>query len=282
MCNPFMLRSSKEGTLELILTHLLPLIGAGLVAGFLAGLLGIGGGIVTIPVLVLVYRKVGMPEAWLMHIAIASSLTAIIATNTSSVFAHHRKQGVDWSIVKGWWFVVALGAVLGSFFAKGLKTAELVYFFATLASLVAIKMMLPFDRWKLGSELPSSKARFVAPGLIGFFSAIMGIGGGSFSVPYMTLYSVPIHKAVGTASLIGLVVSVSAGIGYLIGGWGITGLPSGMAGFIHLPSAFTVAIAAVLMAPVGAKVAHMLPRTVLSIVFGIFLVVATIKLVSGI
>jgi len=277
-----MLRSSKEAILELILTHLLPLIGAGLVAGFLAGLLGIGGGIVTIPVLVLVYRQIGMPEEWLMHIAIASSLTAIIATNTSSVLAHHRKNGVDWSIVKGWWFVVAAGAVLGSFFAKGLKTAELVYFFATLASLVAIKMMLPFDRWKLGQALPEGGRRYLAPGLIGFFSAVMGIGGGSFSVPYMTLYSVPIHRAVGTASLIGLVISVSAGLGYLVGGWNVAGLPSGMAGFIHLPSAFTVAVAAVLMAPVGAKVAHMMPKTALSIAFGIFLVVATIKLVSGI
>ncbi|MFC4347730.1 sulfite exporter TauE/SafE family protein [Kordiimonas lipolytica] len=268
--------------MELILTHLLPLIGAGLVAGFLAGLLGIGGGIVTIPVLVLVYRQIGMPEEWLMHIAIASSLTAIIATNTSSVLAHHRKNGVDWSIVKGWWFVVAAGAVLGSFFAKGLKTEELVYFFATLASLVAIKMMLPFDRWKLGQALPEGGRRYLAPGLIGFFSAVMGIGGGSFSVPYMTLYSVPIHRAVGTASLIGLVISVSAGLGYLVGGWNVAGLPSGMAGFIHLPSAFTVAVAAVLMAPVGAKVAHMMPKTALSIAFGIFLVVATIKLVSGI
>lgn len=277
-----MLRSSKEAILELILTHLLPLIGAGLVAGFLAGLLGIGGGIVTIPVLVLVYRQIGMPEEWLMHIAIASSLTAIIATNTSSVLAHHRKNGVDWSIVKGWWFVVAAGAVLGSFFAKGLKTEELVYFFATLASLVAIKMMLPFDRWKLGQALPEGWRRYLAPGLIGFFSAVMGIGGGSFSVPYMTLYSVPIHRAVGTASLIGLVISVSAGLGYLVGGWNVAGLPSGMAGFIHLPSAFTVAVAAVLMAPVGAKVAHMMPKTALSIAFGIFLVVATIKLVSGI
>lgn len=268
--------------MEQILEHIPVLLSAGLVAGFLAGLLGIGGGIVTIPVLVLVYKKMGVPTEWLMHVAIATSLTIIIATNSSSVWAHHRKRSVDWSIVKGWWLMVAAGAVMGSFFAKGLKTTELVYFFATLAAFVAIKMILPFDRWKLGKELPQGLYRFLGPSCIGFFSAVMGIGGGSFSVPYMTLYSVPIHRAVGTASLIGLVISVSGGLGYLVGGWNVEGMPLGMVGFIHLPSALVVAVAAVFMAPFGAKVAHRLPKAALSIIFGIFLIVATAKLINAV
>nr|WP_281500843.1 sulfite exporter TauE/SafE family protein [Kordiimonas marina] len=261
---------------------MLPLIGAGLVAGFLAGLLGIGGGIVTIPALFIVLGKVGVPHEWRMHVAIATSLTIIIATNSSSVWAHNRKGGVAWSVVKDWWWAVALGAFAGSFFAKGLKTAELVYFFATLAGFVALKMLLPFDRWKLGDELPSGPFRYLNPGLIGFFSAVMGIGGGSFSVPYMTLYNVPIHRAVGTSALMGLVISVTAGLGYLIGGYGIAGMPAGMAGFIHLPSALVVAAAAVIMAPLGAKVAHKLPKKALSTTFGIFLVIATIRLLSDV
>lgn len=268
--------------MDQILNHMLPLVGAGLVAGFLAGLLGIGGGVVTIPALFLVLGELGVPLEWRMHVAIATSLTIIIATNISSVWAHNRKGGVDWSIVRDWWLVVAIGAILGSYFAKTLKTVELVYFFATLAGFVAIKMMLPFDRWKLGEELPRGLGRFLSPTLIGFFSAVMGIGGGSFSVPYMTLYGVAIHRAVGTAALVGLVISVAAGLGYLFGGWNVPGLPAGMAGFIHLPSVVVVALAAVLMAPVGAKVAHRLPKAALSIVFGLFLVLATIRLVSAV
>ncbi len=268
--------------MEQVLLHSLPLIGAGLVAGFLAGLLGIGGGIVTIPALFLVYAEIDVPLEWRMHVAIATSLTIIIATNLSSVWAHNRKGGVDWAIVRDWWWAIAIGAILGSFFAKTLKTVELVYFFATLAAFLAAKMLLPLDRWRIGETLPNGILRFFGPGLIGFFSAVMGIGGGSFSVPYMTLYGVPIHRAVGTAALAGLVISVSAGFGYLFGGWNVEGMPAGSAGFIHLPSAVVVAIAAVIMAPVGAKVAHRLPKRLLSIAFGLFLVLATARLVTAV
>ena len=258
------------------------LVGAGLIAGFLAGLLGIGGGIITIPVLFVLFGEIGTPIEWRMHAAIATSLAIIIATNISSVLAHNKKDGVDWELVKGWWLAVVLGAFLGSFFAKTLKTQELVYFFATLAAFLAAKMLLPFDSWKLGKRLPSGIYRYLNPSLIGFFSSVMGIGGGSFSVPYMTLYSVPIHRAVGTASLIGLFISISGGIGYLVGGLSVEGLPEGSIGFIHLPSALAVSLAAVLTAPVGAKVAHRMPRALLSIVFGLFLIVATVRLINAV
>jgi len=258
------------------------LVGAGLVAGFLAGLLGIGGGIVTIPVLFVLFEQLGTPLEWRMHAAIATSLAIIVATNISSVLAHHKKGSVDWDTVKSWWLVVAVGAVLGSMFATTLKTAELVYFFATLAGFMAVKMLLPFEKWILGSSLPVGIFKYSNPGIIGFFSAVMGIGGGSFSVPYMTLYSVPIHRAVGTASLIGLVISIAGGLGYLVGGLGIQGLPSGSVGFIHLPYAAGIAIAAVFTAPLGAKAAHKLPRPALSILFGLFLIGATVRLVNAV
>jgi uncharacterized membrane protein YfcA len=268
--------------METVLDQLLPLLAAGAVAGFLAGLLGIGGGIVTIPVLFVVFNNLDVPIEWRMHAAIATSLAVIVATNISSVRSHHKKGGVDWAIVKDWWLVIAVGAVLGSFFATTLKTAELVYFFATLAGFLAVKMLLSFEKWKLGTTLPGGIFRYSNPGLIGFFSAVMGIGGGSFSVPYMTLYNIPIHRAVGTASLIGLVISVSGGAGYLIGGWGIPNMPTGMIGFIHGPSAVVVAFAAVLTAPLGAKMAHKIPQAALSILFGVFLIVATLRLINAV
>lgn len=265
-----------------ILEHLPTLLAAGAFAGFLAGLLGIGGGVITIPALFVAYGEVGIPHEWRMHIAIATSLAAIVATNSSSVYAHHKKKGVDWSVVKDWWIFVALGAAGGSIFAVGLKTAELIYFFAAVIGLLAIKMFIPIDRFKLGTALPTGPQRFISPSVIGFFSAVMGIGGGSFSVPYFTLYSMPIHRAVGTASLVGLVISISGGLGFLIGGIGVPGLPAATVGFIHIPSLIIIALAAVLLAPVGAKAAHMLPKMALSVAFGIFLLAAAARMLSSV
>jgi len=265
-----------------ILEHLPALLLAGSIAGFLAGLLGIGGGVVTIPALFLVFGQIGIPHEWRMHAAIGTSLAVIVATNISSVIAHHKKGGVDWGIVRDWWLFVASGSVAGSMFAKGLKTEELIYFFAILIALLAVKMLLPIEKIKLGTVLPTGLLRFISPAVIGFFSAVMGIGGGSFSVPYLTLYSVPIHRAVGTAALAGLVISVSGGLGYLVGGWDVESLPAGMAGFIHVPSMIVVAIAAVLFAPFGAKAAHALSKTALSIIFGVFLIAAAVRMLASV
>lgn len=268
--------------LELLLSYGYLLVGAGLVAGFVAGLLGVGGGFVTIPVLFVVFTEMGTPLEWRMHACIATSLAIIIATNISSANAHHKKGGVDWAIARQWGLVIAVSSVLGSFFAATLKTAELVYIFATLAAFLAIKMLLPFESWKLGTSLPGGVFRFLNPAIIGFFSAIMGIGGGSFSVPYMTLYGMPIHRAVGTSAFIGLIISVSGGLGYLLGGLGTIGLPEGSIGFIHGPTAVLVGLVSVLTAPLGAKVAHKLPKPALSIAFGIFLVVSTLRLINAV
>jgi len=265
-----------------MVSHLVPLLAAGAVAGFLAGLLGIGGGIVTIPALFVAFESLGVPLEWRMHSAIATSLAIIVATNMSSVWAHHKKGSVNWAIVKDWWWTIMLGALAGSFFARELKTVELIYLFAALATLLALKMLLPIDKLQLGDKLPGGVFRYLNPALIGFLSALKGIGGGSYSVPYMTVYGVPIHQAVGTASLAGIVISVSGGLGYLIGGWNIPGLPNGMLGFIHMPSALIVAVAAVFMAPLGAKAAHAVPKTVLSIVFGVFLIAATTRLLLSV
>ncbi len=265
-----------------ILLQLLPLLVAGAVAGFLAGLLGIGGGIVTIPALFVAFESLNVPIEWRMHAAIATSLAIIVATNASSVWAHHKKGGVDWGIVKDWWWAILVGALAGSFFARELKTEQLIYLFAVLAGLLALKMLLPLDKLQLGKSLPGGIFRYLNPAIIGFLSALKGIGGGSYSVPYMTIYGVPIHRAVGTASLAGIVISISGGLGYLLGGWNIPGLPPGMLGFIHLESATIVAISAVIMAPIGAKVAHAVPKTILSIIFGLFLVLATTRLLMSV
>ncbi|WND02125.1 sulfite exporter TauE/SafE family protein [Temperatibacter marinus] len=261
---------------------ILMLAGAGVVSGFLAGLLGIGGGIVTIPVQFIIYNQLGFPQEWVMHIAIATSLGIIVATNISSVIAHHKKESVDWKVIKDWWWMLAIGAILGAHFATTLKTAMLVYIFAGLGFSLALKMLLPLDHIKLGDALPTRRPRLLPPFMIGFLSAVMGIGGGSFSVPYMTLYSVPIQKAVGTAALAGLVISVGGGLGYVVSGFSVPGLPQGTLGFLHMPSLIIIASAAVILAPLGAKVAHKLSKRALSIVFGLFIIVAVTRLILAV
>jgi uncharacterized protein len=273
---------SLIGTLLEIIDHLPALLLAGVFAGFFAGLLGIGGGVFTVPALFLVFADIGMPVEWRMHAAIGTSLVVIVSTNLSSVYAHHKRHSVDWAIVKKWALFVAVGALAGSFFAKTLKTEELVYIFAGSLAVLALKMLVPMDKIKLGEALPAGLARFISPSLIGFFSAVMGIGGGSFSVPYLTLYSVPIHRAVGTAALIGLVISISGGLGYLVGGVGAVGMPPMMIGFVHLPSVLVVSFAAVLCAPLGARAAHAMPKAALSIVFGLFLITASVRMLGAV
>ncbi|WP_308909993.1 sulfite exporter TauE/SafE family protein [Pseudokordiimonas caeni] len=265
-----------------ILPLMAGLFGAGMLAGLIAGLLGVGGGIVTIPPLFIALGVIGVPDAWHMHMAVATSLVIIVATNMSSVYAHHRKGGVDWAVVKDWWWVLAIMAFIGSKFAETLKTRELVFIFAGLAALLALKMILPLDRFRVKGGLPTGLGRFIGPAVIGFFSAVMGIGGGSFSVPFLTIHGMPIWRAVGTSSLAGLVISLAGGIGYLTAGSGITGMPAGTVGFVYLPAAGLMAVASVITAPLGAKLAHKLPKQVLSIIFGLFLVLATCRMLSAV
>jgi uncharacterized membrane protein YfcA len=167
---------------------------------------------------------------------------------------------------------------LGAVFAKSLKTTELVYFFAFLLFLLAMKMLLPLDKYKLGERLPAGIFRFLPPGMIAFFSAIMGIGGGSFTVPYMSLYGKAIHRAVATAAALGLCISIAGMIGFMATGLEVELPQTGLIGFIHVPTLLTLGVAAMLMAPFGAKTAHRLPKVALRAVFGLFLVVAAVRM----
>lgn len=267
------------------MTELLPivviLLTAGVLAGFMAGLMGIGGGIVTIPALYTVFEILNYDPAWRMHMAVGTSLAIILVTSLSSVRAHHQKKSVDWSIMKKWWLWLALGAALGAVFAKTLKTEELIYVFGALLLLLAIKMLLPVEGFSFKKTLDVGVKRFVSPTIIGFFSSLMGIGGGSFTVPYLTAHGVAIHRAVGTAAFGGFIISLAGGLGFLYMGLSVASLPPQNFGFIHLPSAVVMAFASVLMAPVGAHVAHKLPKRVLSIIFGLFLIVAAARLLTA-
>ena len=254
------------------------MLATGCVAGTLAGLFGIGGGIVIVPVLETVLGILGVDPSIRMHVAVATSLATIIPTSISSARAHHRRHAVDVEIVKRWAIWVLIGAVIGAYVASGLHSNVLAIVFATLASLVAIKMVLLPETRNLTDAVPRGAWVPIIPTAIGGLSSMMGIGGGTFSVMTMTLFGAPIHKAVGTAALFGLVISLPGTIGFVVAGLGDTRLPPGTLGYVSLIGFALIAPATVLTAPLGAKIAHAFSAKKLSMMFGAFLLIAAARL----
>ncbi len=254
------------------------MLATGCVAGTLAGLFGIGGGIVIVPVLETVLGILDVDPSIRMHVAVATSLATIVPTSISSASAHHKRQSVDVEIVRRWALWVLIGSVLGAYLASQLHSNVLAIIFATLALFIAIKMvLLPYTR-NLTNEVPRGLWVPVVPTAIGGLSSMMGIGGGTFSVVTLTLFGEPIHKAVGTAALFGLVISLPGTIGFVVAGLGDPRLPPGTLGFVSLIGFALIAPATVLTAPFGAKIAHAFPAKKLSMLFGVFLLIAAARL----
>lgn len=250
----------------------------GCVAGVLAGLFGIGGGIVIVPVLEAALGFAGVDPAIRMHVAVGTSLATIIPTSISSARAHHERKSVDVEIVRRWAIFVLLGALLGAWIASLVHSRVLAMVFATLAMLVAIKMVVMPESRNLTETVPRSPLVAVIPTAIGCFSSMMGIGGGTFSVMTLTLFNEPIHRAVGTAALFGLVISLPGTLGFMVAGWGDVRVPPASIGYVSLIGFACIAPATVLAAPLGARLAHGFSEKRLSMLFGAFLVVASIRL----
>ena len=254
------------------------MLATGAVAGVLAGLFGIGGGVVIVPVLEAALGLLGVDAAIRMHVAVATSLATIVPTSIASARAHHQRQSVDVEIVRQWAVYVLVGALLGAWIASQVHSRVLALVFATLALLVAVKMLLlPVSR-NLTDSVPRGPLVKVIPTAIGCFSSMMGIGGGTFSVMTLTLFNTPIHRAVGTAALFGLVISVPATVGFVIAGWGDLRVPPGSLGYVSLIGFACIAPATVLAAPLGARIAHGFSERRLSMLFGAFLVFASLRL----
>ena len=256
----------------------LAMLATGCVAGVLAGLFGIGGGIVIVPVLEAVLGFLGVDAAIRMHIAVATSLATIIPTSISSARAHHRRGAVDVEVVKRWAIFVLLGALLGAWIASQVHSRVLAAVFATLALAVALKMVLLPQSRNLTDSVPRGAWVAVIPTAIGCFSSMMGIGGGTFSVMTLTLFNEPIHRAVGTAALFGLVISLPGTIGFILAGLGDPRLPTGSLGYVNLLGFALIAPTTVLAAPLGARIAHGFSAKKLSVFFGLFLILAAGRL----
>ncbi|MDH5455568.1 MAG: sulfite exporter TauE/SafE family protein, partial [Gammaproteobacteria bacterium] len=254
------------------------MLATGLVAGVLAGLFGIGGGIVIVPVLETALGFAGVDPAIRMHVAVGTSLATIIPTSISSARAHHRRQSVDVDIVRRWALFVLAGALLGAWIASKVHSDVLAIVFASLAFLVAMKMLFLPESRNLTAVVPRGPLVSVIPVSIGCFSSMMGIGGGTFSVMTLTLFNEPIHRAVGTAALFGLVISLPGTLGFIAAGWSDPRIPMGSLGYVSLLGFACIAPATVLAAPLGAKIAHGISARRLNMAFGAFLVIASLRL----
>jgi uncharacterized membrane protein YfcA len=255
------------------------LVAAGATGGLIAGLLGVGGGIVLVPALDLALIAAGVDHAVSLHVAVATSMATIVPTAISSARAHARRNAVDFAVVKRWAVPIVVGALAGSLAASRVDGNVLAAVFGTVALLSALKMLLPLDRVVLRQSLPGGVIGALIPAFIGAISAMMGIGGGTLSVPTMTLCGEPVHKAVGTAALLGLWIALPATAGYLLAHPGeAAALPPLTIGYVSLVGFALVAPVSWLVAPFGAKLAHSLDRRKLSAAFGLFLLIVATRM----
>lgn len=255
------------------------LLATGVVAGLLAGLLGVGGGIVMVPILYCVFGVVGgVDEAVRMHMAVGTSLAAMIPTSIRSALAHRRKGAVDEALFRRWLPGVALGVLIGVLTAAWVKGPVLMAVFAVFASLVALHMAFGRDSWRVASELPGRAGQMALATGISSVSVMMGIGGGTFTVPVLTLFGYPIHRAVGTAAAIGVLIAVPGAIGFVLGGLGEAGRPAGSFGYASLVGVAALVPTTVLAAPWGVALAHRLDRVWLRRAFALFLAVTGVRM----
>ncbi len=257
------------------------LVACGAVAGVTAGLLGVGGGIVIVPVLFEMLPFIGVPDDLRMHVAVGTSLAVIIPTSISSARAHYRREAVDTGILRTLAPSVFAGVVAGTLLAAFVAGAVLTAVFATVALLVAANMLLRPEGARLANNLPGPGGQGALGLFIGGVSVIMGIGGGTVGVPLLSLFNVPIHRAVATASVLGLIISVPGAIGFVVSGWSQTAFADGYLGYVLLPGAAVIAILSTSLAPLGARIAHALPAVWLRRAFGVFLLVTAIRLYTS-
>ncbi|MBA4490383.1 sulfite exporter TauE/SafE family protein [Paracoccus sp. S1E-3] len=260
---------------EMILPALtLALVGA--FAGILAGLLGVGGGIVLVPAFFYLFSAAGYGSDDLMQICLATSLATIVVTSARSVMAHNRKGAVDWQILKDWAFGIMIGAVFGVLTVAQLRTQTLQIIFGVLVMVIAAYMLLGKSSWRVGDRMPQGPVKYVLSWLTGFISVLLGIGGGSIGVPVMTLHGVPIHRAVATAAGFGGLIAAPSALLFLF--TPAEGAPPYTVGSVNIPAFVIVIAMTILTAPVGAALAHRTEPARLKKIFALFLALVALNM----
>jgi len=255
-------------------------LGIGVAVGFLAGLLGIGGGMVMVPMLFFVFSAKGFAAEHLMHFALATGLATIVFTSASSVLAHHRHQGVDWHVARIMAPGIATGALGAALVAGYIPTRPLAVFFTAFMFYASAQMF--FERKPVPTRrLPGAAGLFAAGAGIGGVSAILAAGGAFLSIPFLARCNVPLRRAIGTAAANGFPIAVAGTVGYVVQGLRVPGLPEGTLGYVYLPALALIVAASTPVAPLGARLAHRLPVRRLRVVFSLTLLALALRMLAN-
>lgn len=258
----------------------LALLATGVFAGILAGLLGVGGGIVIVPVLFFLFQSFGVSPESAMVVATATSLATIVPTSISSIRSHNQKGNVDFDLLKRWSGFILIGVLAGSWLVTRVDGTWLTALFGVIATLSALNMLFRTGKSALFQQLPGTAGQTTMGTSIGFFSSMVGIGGGTISVPLLTLYNYPAHKAVGTAAAIGLIISLPGALTMLAMGSTPNDAPAGTFGLVNLIGFICIVPLTVLFAPVGATLAAKLDAAKLKKIFAIVLLITGLRMLA--
>ncbi|MGA9165281.1 MAG: sulfite exporter TauE/SafE family protein [Thiobacillus sp.] len=251
--------------------------GLGLLVGFVAGLLGVGGGLIIVPVLIFLLHAQGLAAGMEPQLALGTSLASILFTSLSSVRAHHRHGAVEWPLVRRIAPGIVLGTLAGAVLAAQMPATVLKLFFVVFLFVAATQMWLDFKPAP-HRGLPGRLGTTLAGGVIGAVSSWVGIGGGTLSVPFMLWHNIPLHRAIATSAAIGFPIALAGATGYVLGGRGVSGLPAASFGFVYVPALAGIVIGSVLTAPLGARTAHRLPVRPLKRVFALLLIMLALRM----
>jgi uncharacterized protein len=251
----------------------------GAISGVIAGLFGVGGGIITVPAMAFTLQALGYDADIVMHVAVGTSLATIIGVGSASARAHNSHGAVDWALLRLWAPALIISALLGGIMA-GLYSGDVLrIIFGVMAMFIAVNMILPVQRRMMERLKASPTTNRISAFLIGYVSSLMGIGGGSLSVPTMVAFGYPAHTAVGTGSALGVVLAVPGAIGFMISGWGEMGLPPLSLGYVNLAAMLLIGGVASLTAPIGAGLAHRLDQKQLKRAFAAFLIIVGLRMI---
>jgi uncharacterized membrane protein YfcA len=257
--------------------EILAYLGTGVASGLLAGLFGVGGGVVIVPALIWVFAHAGFPSDWISHLAVGSSLASIIGTGSASVYAHHSRGAVRWDLFRQLAPWIVVGAWIGSAVAGLLDEVWLRRIFGVFLLYVGLRML--FQRATSGAgDSPGAVKVGLTGTAIGGLSALVGIGGGTLTVPFLVRSGVDMRSSVATSSACGLPIALAGTLGFVIVGWGREGLPAGSTGFVYWPAVGAILLASIPTAPLGARLAHSLPLTLLKRIFAGLVLTVAVKL----
>jgi uncharacterized membrane protein YfcA len=264
-----------------LLTIAVALAVAGAVTGVLAGLFGVGGGAITVPILHEVFLILGVAPGVAMPLAVGTSLAIIIPTSLQSARGHHARGAVDMAIVRAWALPVLIGVSAGVWVARFAPPQVFQAVFVAVASVNAIKLFFGKESWRVAPDMPRGPLLRLYGLVVGLASALMGIGGGAISNLILTLHGRPIRQAVATSAAVGVIVSIPGAIGYVWAGWGRAGLPPLSLGFVSLLAFAVIVPTTVMTTPIGVRLAHSMPRRRLEIAFATFLALVSARFIAA-